>query len=434
MLFFNFYCDSYFFKIVSVLENIVLGVRSIAKLDLTCGVSELSNPEGPTKASLNGGFSLLHDDGKNNGMISSPTPILRVHQVGKKVVKALPDAALLGVLVIIANELLMREYTTKSSTMPTYLRQFANTTILELDSKLEKLSSMDWDVDPFLKEEFGALQNQPLELMDILANEILPKIDNELSPFLSTLVADPTQVQNVVNELKKVVRMGSLLVLQESNNQTSNSDIYSIVNSIGLGNSESVRNVVLNTANGILDTVDVVGDSAEGVVKDWNKWVGGIPMKYGSQAIFKPLLDSLKKTILRTNKSDNTNNNDNDATTASTSASISSGSSSSNIIGIGVMLPRIGDTSEESVEKYTEVDRLRGREGHASNRHIDSNDENDRDNFTRRSRSSSFYWPPLGAWDSVKGGSKRSSRKGSDSSSPSTTTSSSTDEDADVKQ
>ena len=207
-----------------------------------------------------------------------------------------------------------------------------------------------------------------------------------------------------MNEFKKVVRMGSLLVLQESenNNQTTNSDIYSIVNSIGLGNSESVRNVVLNTANGILDTVDVVGDSAEGAVKNWNKWVGGIPMRYGSQAIFKPLLDSLKNALLRKNNSDNID------------------TSSSGISGVRAMLPITSSSDGEVVKEYIKTDL------HNSGSHSNSH------SYIGRSSTSSFYWPPLvGTWDNNKG---RSSTGTDSSTDTSTSTQTSTDEDAGVKQ
>ena len=72
--------------------------------------------------------------------------LLWVHQVGKRVVRKVPDTALLGVLVLVAAELLRRGVNTNRDTMPPLLRDFAEKTITELDTKLEQLSSLEWQV------------------------------------------------------------------------------------------------------------------------------------------------------------------------------------------------------------------------------------------------------------------------------------------------
>lgn len=139
----------YLFKVVTILESTVQTIRTLAKWDLSCGASELSDPIYSIQYDESFPFSstsstpLLKafiNNKYNDQSTTKTTPVLRVHQVGKKVVKTLPDAALLGVLVLVANELLQREYTGKASTLPVYLRDIANSTLYELDSKLEKLS------------------------------------------------------------------------------------------------------------------------------------------------------------------------------------------------------------------------------------------------------------------------------------------------------
>lgn len=167
-------------------------------IDFSAGAASLSSPE----MLIASPKSLLSLASSNSTLVE--TPLLLAHQLGKRVVKKLPDSALLGVLVLIASELLQREVNTKFLRLPPLVRELANSTALELDAKLEFLSSLQWDVDPFLRTEIENLQNQPLELIDkFVVNEILPRVDKELSPVLSNLIGDPRRVSLITKSIKE---------------------------------------------------------------------------------------------------------------------------------------------------------------------------------------------------------------------------------------
>lgn len=56
-------------------------------------------------------------------------------------------------------------------------------------------------MENFLAKETDALSARPLEIIDFidqyLVRDLLPRIDKELSPFLSTLITDPAEVQKI---------------------------------------------------------------------------------------------------------------------------------------------------------------------------------------------------------------------------------------------
>ena len=168
------------------------------------------------------------------GNNSNKPNLLRVHQMSKKIVKSVPDTALLGyfhyyyyhiifilfciiiylfiiyyydyyyiniiiiiiimyyyigLLALISTELFQRELSKQSSSLPPIINLLANTTLLELDMKLELLSYLKWNMDPFIQAEFENLQTQPLEVLDkFIVNEVLMKIDKDFSPYLSKLI------------------------------------------------------------------------------------------------------------------------------------------------------------------------------------------------------------------------------------------------------
>jgi len=168
--------------------------------------------------------------------------LLWVHQVGKRVVRKVPDTALLGVLVLVAAELLRRGVKANRDTMPPLLRDFAETTITELDTKLEQLSSLEWQVraskgdtrrdtssqlllllltralcacwtaqvDPFFQAELENLQTQPLEVIDkFIVTQILPSVDKEFAPFLlKYMTGDTERVKTVTRNVKDLIELG----------------------------------------------------------------------------------------------------------------------------------------------------------------------------------------------------------------------------------
>jgi len=95
----------------------------------------------------------------------------------------------IGLLALISTELFQRELSKQSSSLPPIINLLANTTLLELDMKLELLSYLKWNMDPFIQAEFENLQTQPLEVLDkFIVNEVLMKIDKDFSPYLSKLI------------------------------------------------------------------------------------------------------------------------------------------------------------------------------------------------------------------------------------------------------
>lgn len=181
------------------------------QVDFSAGAGSLSSPEKlvyvPQLVTSN------RTGAGEGGDRGTAPPLLLAHQLGKKMVKKLPDSALLGVLVLIASELLQREVNTQFLTLPPVLRALANNTALELDTKLEYLSSLQWDVDPFLRAEIENLNKQPLEVIDrFIVTEILPRVDNQLSPVLSNLIGDPNSVSLITRNIKDLIQVISVVI------------------------------------------------------------------------------------------------------------------------------------------------------------------------------------------------------------------------------
>lgn len=176
------------------------------KIDISAGCGSISSPEPSFLSSLS---TELIDD-----RTAPVSPVLWAHQVGKKVVRKVPDTALLGVLVLIASELLRRGINTNSDTLPPVVREFANATIVELDAKLEKLSSLEWRVDGFFKEELENLQAQPLEVIDkFIVNSILPSVDKDFAPFLlKYMVGDAKRVKTITQSIKDLIQLSMVLL------------------------------------------------------------------------------------------------------------------------------------------------------------------------------------------------------------------------------
>ena len=191
------------------------------QVDFSAGAGSLSSPEKLVHVPqlVYGNRTGAGGEGGDRASGTAP-PLLLAHQLGKKMVKKLPDSALLGVLVLIASELLQREVNTQFLTLPPVLRALANNTALELDTKLEFLSSLQWDVDPFLRAEIENLNKQPLEVIDrFIVTEILPRVDNQLSPVLSNLIGDPNSVSLITRNIKDLIQVISVVITADSQNE-----------------------------------------------------------------------------------------------------------------------------------------------------------------------------------------------------------------------
>mmetsp|Transcript_28271 Transcript_28271/g.47557 ORF Transcript_28271/g.47557 Transcript_28271/m.47557 type:complete len:521 (-) Transcript_28271:103-1665(-) len=150
--------------------------------------------------------------------------LLRVHQISNKVIKQVPDVALLGALTLIGTELVKREITKQSGIFPPVMREFANKTFQELDAKLEMLTSLEYQVDPFFQSEYRALQLQPVEAIDkYVATEVVGRLEKELPSILSNFVTEEKTVQLITSKLLELVKLVALMILSPTSFASSSS-------------------------------------------------------------------------------------------------------------------------------------------------------------------------------------------------------------------
>ena len=193
--------------------NVLTKMKNGFNLDLSSGCGDISSPDGrPVHESLVAHRrALLTEESVSNSieMVQPAGEILWVHQMGKQVVQKVPDTALLGVLVIVAAELLRRGVNANRDTLPPVVRDFAETTILELDMKLETLSALDWKVDPFFQAELENLGSQPLEVIDrFIVAQILPLVDKDFAPFLlKYMTGDTERIKTVTTNVKDLIEL-----------------------------------------------------------------------------------------------------------------------------------------------------------------------------------------------------------------------------------
>jgi hypothetical protein len=267
-------------------------------IDFSAGAVQLSNPDKDTiplvevqKKRVNGTEIDAPDDDYNK------PPLLLTHQMGRRVVKRLPDAALLGIIVLILSELLQRETKTNFVRLPPVLRAIVNETAGELDTKLEFLSSMQWSVEPFLRKELENLQTQPLELLDkYIVTDILPRVDKEISPILNNLVGDPKTVKQITSSIKDLIQVTSVVLVQSGGDWSweeftgLREKNYTLGNNGGGGlgglsrymageqmqqqqeeEEEDRKPSPFDSATAsILDGVDTIGDMAQRAMESWN--------------------------------------------------------------------------------------------------------------------------------------------------------------------
>lgn len=261
-------------------------ITSEHPIDFSAGAVQLSNPDKDThplvamrKKRVNGTEIDAPDDDYNKPQL------LLAHQMGKKVVKNLPDAALLGVMVLILSELLQRETKTNFVRLPPVLRAIVNETAEELDTKLEYLSSMQWSVEPFLRTELENLQKQPLELLDkYIVTDILPRVDKEISPVLNSLVGDPKTVSQITQNIKDLIQVTSVVLVQSSDKND-----WSWEDFIGLREKkreEEKKSPLDQTTATILDGVDSIGDLAEKGIEAWNDILFSLKQSTKRKSVF----------------------------------------------------------------------------------------------------------------------------------------------------
>ena len=266
-------------KLISRSNDILVGIKKIKdiKLDFTAGASSISLPAHEERIEYEN--IIVFNDINQTDLLkstSSAPPILVAHQLGKKVVRKLPNAALLGVLVLVSSELLQREINNKAYQLPPLLQEIANTTVLELDSKLEFLSSLQWDLDPFFAAEYENLQTQPLEVIDrYIVKELLPRVDKELSPVLSKLVTDPNKVKKITKNIKDLLNLGSSLLITEQVSRNVS------------GTNTNINKYTNHILSQVFEQVDIVGQSMEDAIKDWNKIINSMNRLVKTDSVLK---------------------------------------------------------------------------------------------------------------------------------------------------
>ena len=239
------------------LGNVLETVEHANTLDLSSGAFEISSPnhviyKEPYELGL---ISINGRSANLTKIVPSVTPILRVHKFSRKFLKKFPDSALLGILALSTLELLQRQLAI-SNNLPLYLKDAANITTENLNVKLEILSSLSWDFDPFVKAELEALQSQPLEVIEsFILKDLLPRIDKDISPVLSSMIADPKQVKLITKYINGFV--------QEMAGELTKSTTTNIYTEPILP--------IQETALRIVENVDKVGEVFEEAIREWNK-------------------------------------------------------------------------------------------------------------------------------------------------------------------
>ena len=76
--------------------------------------------------------------------------------------------------------------TSQNNVLPTGISDLANVTLIELDSKLELFSYLQWEIDSFIKIERKNLERQPIEVIDkFIVNEVFSKVDKDIYPVIA---------------------------------------------------------------------------------------------------------------------------------------------------------------------------------------------------------------------------------------------------------
>lgn len=230
-------------------------LRSIASADFTAGAVSISTPPISSESMLQMENTELEDDenmasmyrstlGKSITVNGTRPGLARMHRLSRTIIRKVPDGALIGIVALITTELIQREVIRQSTSFPPIMQALANRTLSELDGKLQLLSFLQWNFEPFLRVEVENLQTQPVELLDkYIVTEILQRVDKELSPFLTKLLADPGKVKDITAKIKDIIKLLALLVIKPSN-RVSNSPLG-------------------KTTNSIIENVEVVGMSVE---------------------------------------------------------------------------------------------------------------------------------------------------------------------------
>jgi hypothetical protein len=181
-------------------------------IDFSVGAGLISSPEAREP---------LHDLNETGaGDIVDVPSSLRVKQFSQKIVKALPTQILYAVLGLVGIELVQRGVEAQKE-MPPFVKELAKTTTGNIETKVETLSYLSWDINPFMQAEWDEfqvqLQAQPIIVIDdFITKEILPEAEKFLAPYLDKLIADPKDIRLFSDKLKEVVTVTALIFINPS--------------------------------------------------------------------------------------------------------------------------------------------------------------------------------------------------------------------------
>lgn len=212
------------------------------RIDLTAGSIYMSHPElyytttttdsNYTAASMQSGLLYLLPMFNRDSRSSSSSSIqdsrlasqsssyrssalLKVHQVSAKLLRKVPDYALIGAFTLIITELLKREVAKQLIVLPPKMQEFMNKTMIELDTKLETITSLQFDIDPFLKSEYDKLQAQPIEIIDkFITTDIIKRVETDFPPLLKKFLRDDKTIYLITLKVLELVRLVSIVLLR----------------------------------------------------------------------------------------------------------------------------------------------------------------------------------------------------------------------------
>jgi len=216
--------------------DVTVLIIPLRRIDLTAGSIYMSHPElyytttidcNHTAASIQSGLLYLIPlfNRDSSSSIQDPrlapqssyrsTALLKVHQVSAKLLRKVPDYALIGAFTLIVTELLKREVAKQLIVLPPKMQEFMNKTMVELDTKLETITSLQFDIDPFLKSEYDKLQAQPIEIIDkFITTDIIKRVETDFPPLLKKFLRDDKTIYLITQKVLELVRLVSIVLLR----------------------------------------------------------------------------------------------------------------------------------------------------------------------------------------------------------------------------
>ena len=179
----------------------------LKELDLSAGSVYLSSRNIQSLDFSNGSIE-TEIINKDHSLDEPPPPAVLYLQLGRRAIKKVPNGVLLGAIVLASTELLQRGVNVNSAILPPVIRDIANSTLEELDQKLDLLSKLEWRVDPFLQSEILTLKSQPFDALDkYLSNDVLPWVDTEGSVLLSSVIKNPSQRKAAIKNIQELIKL-----------------------------------------------------------------------------------------------------------------------------------------------------------------------------------------------------------------------------------